>query len=338
MLPTKPVEETVFEMFPDSFMVGGSIRDRLLNIEPKDYDFATPLTPDEIEATVRKHQRKPYLIGKKFGTVGFKVDGQMVEMTTFRSETYHAGSRKPDVAFVTDIDADLSRRDFTINAIALLPDNSVYDPFNGAEDLKKHIIRAVGKPRSRFKEDPLRLLRMCRFSAQFGGTFNIESVTLTHALKLSHSILDVSRERWVIELDKMLIGERPSVSLDHLAGTRLLNYMLPELSLQVMYDQNSPYHSKNLWGHTTAVVDAVPNDICLRWAALLHDVAKPFTRTEHAKGHSNYIHHERTGAEIVQKIGHYLRWSNDRINTVASLVLHHLEEDSPLKTADEAAK
>ena len=164
MHPIVPIEQTVFEMFPNSCMVGGSVRDRLLGQEPKDYDFATPLTPDEIEAVVRAHGRKPYLVGKRFGTVGFKVDGHMVEVTTFRSEKYKSGSRKPEVAFVTDINADLSRRDFTINAIALLPDGSLCDPHGGTEDIRKHVVRCVGKPKDRFTEDPLRLLRMCRFT------------------------------------------------------------------------------------------------------------------------------------------------------------------------------
>lgn len=338
MLHTEPIEPTVFEMFPESCMVGGSVRDRLLGRVPKDYDFATPLTPDEIEVTVRKHERKPYLIGKRFGTVGFKVNGQMIEMTTFRSEKYRAGSRKPDVAFVTDIDADLARRDFTINAIALLPDGSIHDPFGGKADLKTHTIRCVGKPKDRFKEDPLRLLRMCRFASQFGGTFNVSEQTWEQACALSHSILDVSRERWVIEMDKMLMTEKPSVSLQHLADSRLLNYMIPELALQVGYDQNNPHHSKTLWEHTLAVVDNAPGPASILWAALLHDVGKPFVMTTNGKGKSNYINHERVGAEIALKTGRYLRWSNDRVETVTSLVLHHMDEDSPLRAADNVAK
>jgi len=332
------IEQAVFEMFPHSFMVGGSVRDRILGIPPKDYDFSTPLTPDEIEATVRQHQRKPYLIGKRFGTVGFKVNGQMVEMTTFRSERYIPGIRKPDVAFVTDIDADLFRRDFTINAIAMLPDNTTYDPFHGAEDLHKHIIRCVGKPKDRFKEDPLRLLRMCRFSAQFGRQFSIEADTFDRATDLSNAILDVSRERWMIEMDKILTGDKPSIPFYHMSQTRLLNYMIPELALQVGYDQNSPHHSKPLWDHTLSVVDNLPQDICLRWAGLLHDIGKPFVRTEHKKGHSNYLYHEQVGAELVRKVAYYLRWPNDRLDVVTRLVLHHTDDDSPIKSADMAAK
>lgn len=316
------------------YMVGGCVRDELLGREPKDYDFTTPLTPEEVEKAIKKAGRKAYLIGKKFGTLGVKINGQMVEITTFRNEKYIKGSRKPNVTFVKDITADLSRRDFTINAIAKR-DGHYIDPFNGREDLKKRIIRCVGKPNERFKEDPLRMLRVARFASQLG--FEIDEDLEKKARQLAYKILEVSKERWVMELDKLLTTQMPSEGLRFLARTRLLNYIIPELSLQVNYNQNSPYHGFALWIHTLWVVDSCPNDIELRWGALLHDIAKPFVRTDKVDK-SNYIHHDLLGKEIVEKIALYLKWSNRRRENVKDLVLNHLLDTSPLKYADKSAK
>lgn len=328
----KLVEEVVSPVYA----VGGAVRDELMGRTPKDYDFATPLTPDEIEEAVRAYGRRPYLVGKRFGTIGFKMNGQLVEVTTFRNEKYEKGSRKPKVEFVKDITADLNRRDFTINSIARRNDRYI-DPSGGRLDILRKIVRATGHPKTRFKEDPLRMLRAARFASELG--FEIDNNTEGYASKLSHKILSVSRERWVMEMDKLLVSDKPSTGLDFLARTRLLNYMVPELSIQVAYDQNSSFHGLELWEHTLKVVDGVSNDVELRWAALLHDVAKPFVRTENKKsGYHNYVKHDLLGAELVEKTGLYLKWSTKRRENVIELVFNHLREDSPLKAADDAAK
>jgi tRNA nucleotidyltransferase (CCA-adding enzyme) len=321
------------EVVSPLYEVGGSIRDQLLGIEPKDYDFTTPLTPDEIEQRVRDYGRRPYLTGKRFGTVGFKMDGKLIEVTTFRSECYEEGNRKPVVRFVKDITADLSRRDFTINAMARR-DGKLIDPFGGRTDLESRLIRAVGVPKHRFREDPLRMLRAARFVAKIDA--KIEEKTKKAIFKMSHNILSVSKERWVVELDKLLSSNKPSTGLNVLADTRLLNYIIPELSLQVGFDQNSEHHSLTLWNHTLATVDACPPE--LRWGALLHDIAKPFVATPNSKGRSNYIHHGKLGAEMVWKIARYLKWSNDKRESVIDLVLNHLSEESPLREFDNKAK
>jgi tRNA nucleotidyltransferase (CCA-adding enzyme) len=315
------------------YQVGGSVRDELLGKEPKDFDYATSLSPDEVEAAVKAAGKHAYSIGKKFGTIGMKIDGQLVEVTTFRAETYQEGSRKPSVEFVTDITADLSRRDFTINAIAKRGDRYI-DPFGGRLDLLERVIKAVGRPQDRYKEDPLRMLRAARFASQLG--FTIESNTEGQAMRMSHRILMVSRERWMIELDKLLLTEKPSTGLQFLARTRLLNFMLPELALQVGYDQNNPHHNLTLWDHTLAVVDGTPAEMGLRWAALLHDIGKPFVRTE-KPDRSNYIKHDLLGAELVVRLALYLKWSNDRRETVTDIVLNHMRPDSPLRPYDDAA-
>ena len=316
------------------YLVGGSVRDVLMGRACSDFDFTTPLTPDRIEAAVREAGRKPYLIGKKYGTVGFKADGRIVEVTTFRSEVYPDDTRRPDVIFLDDLAADLSRRDFTINALAMQADE-VIDLFGGRADIEARVIRAVGEPRERFREDPLRMLRAARFASQLA--FSVEPATTSAMERYAHRILHVARERWMVELDKLLLGEDVVYGLDLLAATGLLRFMLPELHLQVDYDQNSPYHDRTLWEHTLAVVAATPRDIDLRWAALLHDIAKPFVRFE-KPGRSTYARHDALGAEMVERLALYLKWSKARRENVGALVRDHLLEDSPLREADAAGK
>lgn len=324
------LEKTITPLYE----VGGCVRDTLLGVAPKDTDYTTPLTPDEVEEKIREAGRRPFVTGKRFGTVGLTIDGKLVEITTFRSERYEPGSRKPLVEFAKSIEQDLSRRDFTINAIARRG-NRLIDPFRGQDDLKAGIIRAVGNPTERFKDDPLRLLRACRFAAQLG--FSIEEATKRSIAKNAHQILYVSKERWVQELDRLLTSERPAQGLRVAAETGVLRFILPWIALQVDFDQKSPYHSKTLFEHTLAVVEGVENDIYLRWAALLHDVGKPFIQTFKEDGQANYIHHELVGAELVEGIGKYLRWSRERLTRVQELVATHAGETSPLRAADKLA-
>lgn len=320
------------------YLCGGCVRDMLLDKDPKDYDFATPLTPEEIEAKVRHAERKPYLIGARFGTIGFKVilpnEVIYVEVTTFRAEKYDEGNRKPNVEFVQDITADLSRRDFRMNAIAWR-DGHFIDPFCGKLDLLERKIRCVGKPVDRIKEDPLRMLRCARFQAQLG--FDVDEFLKSSIGNKSYKILQISKERWMQELDKLLLAPFVTKGLQFLADTRLLNFIIPEMALQINYDQNNPHHQYNLWNHTLKVVESTPSEINIRWAALLHDIAKPFVRTK-KKDYSNYIHHDYLGSEIVEKTARYLKWSNERREKVKELVFGHLADNSPLKSFDNGAK
>lgn len=317
------------------YLVGGSVRDMLLGQASHDYDFATPLLPQEVEAAVRAAGRRPYTTGRRFGTIGFKVEERLIEVTTFRLETYSPGSRKPQVEFVDNITYDLSRRDFTINAMAMKEDGALIDPFNGRGDLSKRLIRTVNKPYERYNEDPLRMLRAARFAAQLG--FNIETETERQAAKKAHKILEVSKERWVQELDTLLVAKHSELGLGFLARTRLVNFMIPELGIQVGYDHDSPYHQLELWDHTIKTVSLTPNDLLLRWAALLHDIGKPYTRVTNKRGYSNYTFHELIGSILVEKIGWYLKWPSERTRRVSDLVHDHLKPESPLHDADAAA-
>lgn len=315
------------------YLVGGSIRDLLLGRPVDDWDFTTPMIPDEVEARIKSAGKRAYNLGKRFGTMGMTFEGVKVEITTFRSESYDGKTRKPSVQFVKKLHEDLSRRDFTINAIAYR--KRIVDPFGGRKDLKDGVIRAVGNARQRFKEDPLRLLRAARFASQLG--FTVDDDTTEKASERSHSILNVSKERWMQELDKLLVSDNPCVGLDWLIDTRVMNFVIPELSLQVGYDQNSHYHNLTLWEHTKAVVRATPPNIVLRWAALLHDIAKPFVRTDR-EDRSNYIKHDLLGADMTERIACHLRWSNARREEVVDLVFNHLRDDCPLRKYDQAGK
>ncbi|MBN2515617.1 MAG: CCA tRNA nucleotidyltransferase [Deltaproteobacteria bacterium] len=311
------------------YLVGGCVRDSLMGIDPKDYDFMTPHNPDIIEHKIRQMNRKPFLTGKRFGTIGMKISGHLVEITTFRTERYRDGSRKPDVEFVNDIKSDLGRRDFTINAIAKKGEE-IIDPFNGREDIEKKIIKCVGDPALRFKEDPLRMLRAARFSAQLG--FTIDRVTFESAARLCYTILNVSKERWVAELDNLLVAPAVDRGLNDLMDMGLFRYMIPELSLQKNYDQDSIHGDGDLWQHTVHVTSSTPRDINVRWAALLHNVARPFVRVE-KDGKKIYMKHDSLSYEMAVRLGKYLRWSNKRVETVSNLVKEQLQNDSPLKNS-----
>lgn len=318
------------------YLVGGCVRDVLHDREPDDLDFTCPLLPEEIEQRIKSAGIKTFSIGKRFGTIGFKLDSHQIEVTTFRSEKYDGRSRKPIVEFVDNITADLSRRDFTINSMALRLDGSLIDPFSGREDLENKLIRAVGNPGERYFEDPLRMLRAGRFASQLG--FKVEEHTLKSADNHADRILGVSKERWVQELDKLLVAKDAEYGIRYLSETNLLNYMLPEIALQVGYDQDSPYHELDLFEHTIKTVNLSKKEIITRWVALLHDVGKPFMRQHNRRGYSNYPDHSVVGAEMVLKIGHYLKWSGDRTKEVSKLVLEHLEDGSPIEEADSKAR
>jgi tRNA nucleotidyltransferase (CCA-adding enzyme) len=331
------------------YLVGGSVRDHLLGLEPKDYDFATALLPDEVEARIIASGRKAYTLGKKFGTIGMKIkldDGryEYVEITTYRGEEYDqltkntlARSRKPTVNFIKDIAQDLSRRDFTINALAMDKNGNIKDYFGGKDDLTNKILRCVGVPKQRFKEDPLRILRAIRFATKYN--LEIEPKTWEYICKMKFELLRVSKERWVIELDKILGFENVKVGLNLLMDSGILGVIIPELALQKNYDQNTLWHDFTLWDHTCRVVKNCPADnLDLRWSALLHDIAKLFTRTENPKGHSNYLNHDILGAEMSLKVSDYLKFSNSRKDFIYDTIKNHLKPDCVLKVYDDGGK
>jgi tRNA nucleotidyltransferase (CCA-adding enzyme) len=323
------------------YLVGGAVRDILNGVEPHDYDFCTPLKPDQIEEAFKNSGRRVWKKGKRVGTISSKVylpeldRFEEVDVTTFRTEEYDGSSRIPKVEFVDHIEQDLGRRDFTVNAMAWR-DGRIIDPYGGREDLREGVLRSVGHPKQRYKEDPLRMLRAFRFASQHG--YYIEERTLKGINEKPHRILRVSRERWVMEMDKLLHGLFVSNALREFGNSELIKFMFPELAIQVGYDQNTPHHDFTLWEHTYKVVQAARDagsDTDTLWACLLHDIGKPFAKIHKpGKDRFNYPKHDMIGAEIVKKYSKYLRWSNERSETVLTLVRDHLSKDSPLQPFD----
>jgi len=311
------VIESVSAILQPVYLVGGSVRDALMGRESADFDFATPLEPDRIEQAIRTAGRRPYLMGKRFGTIAFKLDGMTVEVTSFRSERYSEGSRQPNVEFFADLDEDLSRRDFTINAMAMLGEELV-DPFGGEADLRAGLVRAVGDPAERFAEDPLRMLRMARFASQLD--FQVDPLTALAAASLASGILSVARERWMIELDHLLLGPGVEPALHLLSETGLIRFLLPEIGLQVGMRTESRPGSGSLFDCTVEAVGSAPPEICARWAALFRDAAVPYLPLNPGSD-NNDLDRTLLAREIVERTALYLKWSNQRRETVERLML-----------------
>jgi tRNA nucleotidyltransferase (CCA-adding enzyme) len=304
------------------WIVGGCVRDLLRGKAPKDWDVATDAHPKE----VKRFFPKVIDTGIAHGTVTVLMNHVPYEVTTLRGEGAYTDGRRPDaVEFVSDIDADLARRDFTINAIAIDPvDGHVVDPFGGRDDLTRGVVRAVGDARERFAEDGLRVLRAARFSATLG--FDIDEGTLAAmAEERSHTTFKkVSAERVRDEWMKSMLAPRPSVAFEVMRKTELLGLTCPELLESVGCAQNK-HHAFDVWGHTMACLDACPADPVLRVAALLHDVGKPRSRAMSDKTHDyTFYEHERIGAEMAEPILARLRFSNEERAHIVALVRHHL--------------
>jgi len=339
MISIEEVDARIIEIFGKGapiYHVGGTLRDQIMGKEPKDFDFTTSFSPDEIEEKIKSAGSKAYVVGKRFGTVGFTIKGNMIEITTFRTEKYEKDNRKPTVEFVNDISADLSRRDFTINSMAKrVGSTKIIDPFFGREDLKQKIIRCVGNPKHRFTEDPLRMLRAARFSSTLN--MDIEYDIWRTVSKTKRKLRHISKERISSELFKILMGDNVGYALDFLMMTNLMQYIIPELTIQKDYDQNSKFHRMYLWDHTVSMIYHLEKDPILRLAGLLHDIGKPFVR-ENKKDRSTYVEHDLIGAEMALWICKRLKMSNEIQDRVFDLILNHLRDDSPLKWADNQSK
>jgi poly(A) polymerase len=306
------------------YLVGGSVRDALFPAEAvtaHDFDLTTDARPDEIERLVRGWADDVWTQGARFGTIGARRAGLEFEITTHRAEVYVPDSRKPEVTFGDDIEMDLSRRDFTINALALrLPDMELIDPFDGLGDLAAGRLRTPLDPEISFGDDPLRMLRAARFAARF----NLKpDPHLEAAIEAMHDRLSiVSRERIRDELDKMVMVDVPSEALWFVVRTGLAADFLPELP-GLALEQDPIHRHKDVLAHTLAVMDKTSKDRILRLAALFHDVGKPKTRAI-TDGGVTFHHHEMVGARMTRARMTALRYSAEDIDTVVRLVELHL--------------
>jgi poly(A) polymerase len=311
------------------FLVGGAVRDfrRGVPLEAlDDLDFATSAHPRDSARALRQAGLPVFMVGSHFGTVGtILADGarrREIQVTTYRGEAYINGSRKPRVTFGKDLETDLARRDFSINAMAMTVDGHLIDPYGGDRDLGARSLRTVGEAHVIFREDPLRMLRAARFIATLGML--PESGLVEIVQELSDEILTVSRERWLLEMNKLLVGSAAERGLQFLADTGLLRHLLPTVQAVVEFraDQGR-YHHKALWPHTLAVVGQAPPRPAVRWAALLHDAGKVTTRSVDASGEVHFFGHEAVGAGLADEVARRFRFDRWLLQRVRTLVFMH---------------
>ena len=279
-----------------TYAVGGCVRDACLGLKPHDYDLCTAATPDTTAAVFSDF---PLVrAGEKHGTIGVVLEGEVIEITTFRTEGDYSDSRHPQwVAFVPTVEQDLARRDFTVNAMAYSPTRGFADPFGGRDDLHDHILRAVGDPETRFSEDALRILRGVRFAARFALT--PEKNTLAAMNTLAPLMENLARERVYDELSKLLLC---ACAEDLITFAPILAQVIPELQPAIGFDQRSHHHAYDIFTHTAHVTEGLPADLTLRWAALLHDIGKVSTFTLDGHGQGHFYGHAEKSAEMANAI------------------------------------
>ena len=329
-----PVTDELGALFADAgealALGGGPVRDAMLGRLHNDLDFATSARPDTTERLLSGWADAIWGMGREFGTIGARKGDYQVEITTYRSEKYDPDSRKPNVDFGDTLVGDLGRRDFTVNAMAVtLPGNTVEDPFGGVVDLAHGLLRTPGKPEDSFSDDPLRMMRAARFSAQLGFTVAPEVIEAMRSM--AGRIEIVSAERVRDELVKLLMAPYPRRGLTLLVETGLADHVLPELPALAL-ERDEHHRHKDVYEHTLTVLEqAIAQedrlggpDLIVRLAALMHDVGKPRTRRFQDDGTVTFHHHDVVGAKLTRKRMKALRFSNDEINAVSKLVELHL--------------
>ena len=313
-------------------LVGGPVRDAILGRLGNDLDFTTDALPKQSEKILEKWADSVWDIGAAFGTVAGKKGEITVEITTYRSESYDPSSRKPDVEFGKSIEADLARRDFTINAMALeltTEQPTFIDLFNGVTDLQNKLIKTPGKPEDSFTDDPLRMMRAARFMSQLN--FAVDPAIITAIKNMSSRLEIISAERIRDEFTKIILSSAPRIGITLLVETGLADYFLPEVpKLKLEIDEH--HHHKDVYEHSLTVLEQAigleqrlggPN-LTLRLAALLHDIGKPKTKQLIPGGGVSFHHHEVVGARMCKERLKKLRFDNHLINDVAKLTFLHL--------------
>ena len=326
MLPPEVLE--LAKLFPEDeplYLVGGAVRDILLESQPTDLDFTTALTPDKVKIIVAEWSDEMWTVGERFGTIAALKGGIQYEITTFRAEQYDDETRKPEVAFSKTIEEDLVRRDFTVNAMAWgILEDKLYDLFEGRRDLKARVLRTPGSVEVSFRDDPLRMMRALRYHAALN--FSMSKEIIVGIQDMGSMLAKVSAERVADELLRTLLADKPSSALRFMHETKLCLFFLPELT-ELEMDQPGGYHHKNVLEHTLLVVDNTNPESVLRLAALFHDIAKP--RTRQIIGNKvSFHHHEYVGGQMTRQIMKRLRFSKSMTQDVATLVEMHLRPAS----------
>ena len=302
----------------EAYVVGGCVRDAFLGKVADDWDITTSATPEEMKKVFADY--RVIETGIKHGTLSVIIGGEVLEITTMRVDGDYTDNRHPDsVEFTGDIHKDLSRRDFTVNAMAYNPATGLVDPFDGCGDIKRKIIRCVGDPDRRFNEDALRIMRALRFACTLN--FDIASETAESIIKNRHLLLNVAKERVRVELLKLLCGVRVKEILLDFAP--VFFEIIPELEAMYKFPQNTPYHIYDVWEHTVVSVANVPADPILRMTMLLHDLGKPAMHTVDENGQSHFKRHQGVSAEMSREILKSLRFSKLEQEAITNLVLCH---------------
>jgi len=303
------------------YLVGGAVRDGILDIETKDFDFTTNASSEDSIKMLNKNNYKTTEIGRAFGTIETTVEDYSIHITTYREDKYNKDSRKPEIKTSGELETDLSRRDFTVNAIAYdINNNEIIDPYGGLKDLSEGLIRTPDTADISFSDDPLRMLRACRFVSTHGFTPNNE---LFKAISKNVERIEiVSTERIRDEFTKLLTGKDPSLGLKAFVESGLSELIMPELN-ELKIEVDPKHHHKDVYEHTMVVLDRVSPTLVSRMSALLHDIGKPKTKgIENGKVH--FRHHEVVGAKMSKKILKRLKYDNETIKKVSLLVENHL--------------
>ena len=335
-LSSKPLASQLAKKFAKAgftlALVGGPVRDAILDRLGNDLDFTTNARPDETKSIIKKDADSIWETGREFGTIAAQFGDVTVEITTYRSEKYEAESRNPDVNFGDNIEGDLLRRDFTVNAMALeltTTPPTFIDNYDGVNDLARKVLRTPGTPENSFSDDPLRMMRAARFAAQLG--FDVDPAIIAAIKEMAGRIEIISAERIRDEFVKLIMSENPRIGIALLVDTGLADYVIPEIpKLKLEIDEH--HHHKDVYEHTLKVLEQAisleerlngPN-LVIRLAALLHDIGKPKTRELIPGGGVSFHHHEVVGARMAKERLKALRFSNDVVDGVSSLVFLHL--------------
>jgi poly(A) polymerase len=335
-LSSKPLASQLAKKFAKAgftlALVGGPVRDAILGRLGNDLDFTTNARPDETKSIIKKDADSIWETGREFGTIAAQFGDVTVEITTYRSEKYEAESRNPEVNFGDNIEGDLLRRDFTVNAMALeltTTPPTFIDNYDGVNDLARKVLRTPGTSENSFSDDPLRMMRAARFAAQLG--FNVDSAIIVAIKDMAGRIEIISAERIRDEFVKLIMSENPRIGIALLVDTGLADFVIPEIpKLKLEIDEH--HHHKDVYEHTLKVLEQAisleerlngPN-LVIRLAALLHDIGKPKTRELIPGGGVSFHHHEVVGARMAKERLKALRFSNDVVDDVSSLVFLHL--------------
>lgn len=302
----------------EAYLAGGCVRDGLMGREPSDYDITTNALPEQTAACFEDFT--VIETGIKHGTVTVVSGGENVEITTYRIDGTYADHRRPDtVCFTPRLEDDLSRRDFTMNAMAYSPERGLVDKFGGQDDIIERVVRCVGDPYERFEEDALRILRALRFASELGFVIDAETARAIHEKK--HLLKEISAERINSELTRFVTGKTPCTLMMEFSD--VFSTIIPEITPCIGFDQKSRYHVYDVWGHIAHAVEKSKPDKYVRLALLFHDIAKPACCRTDDEGHRHFFGHEKQSAEMAEKIMERLHFNGETVRNVTELIKYH---------------